>query len=164
GRGVAGGAQDDRAERFELVEAREAEIGNFVDLGLPEAAAKNVARAEVAMQDADGVNGFDTLHETTESVRRALPFERGSRLPDTEAHALLERRPLEASVHVLERNPRESRRKTRRVESPRVDEAHDEGRRRHVLVQTAERHHLFFHELAGDAGLVANDRGPENLH
>ena len=111
GRGVADGSDRDAAERGgEPLRAGDAEIGDLEDFGLAEAAAQDVARREVAVDDAHAVDREHARGQATHQVRDAVRFEREARAIDAVGDALLERRALDAAVHVLDGEPGRRRR------------------------------------------------------
>jgi hypothetical protein len=125
---------------------REAEIRDLEHLGLAETAAQHVARREVAVDDAHAMNGGDPRAQTANGMGCPYRIERVLGLVHRVDDAVLERRSLDATVHVLERNPR--RLPTTDHRTAGVDETHHERTRWHPLVQATERDgFLLSHQL-----------------
>jgi len=163
----AGRADEEAPERRRDARGpRQAEVRDLEQLVIAEAAAEDVVRLQIAVDDRHLVDGGDALRERFDGMRGAAGIERRARLLDGIRDALRERRPLRASVHVLEREPGDVERAfpAFHAKRPRVDEAHDERRRRHPLVQAPERDCLLLHHHRGRGPGIRHERRPQDLH
>jgi hypothetical protein len=119
-----------------------AEVGDLEDLGLAKTAAEHVTWGQIAMDDVHRMDRDQALRKALDGVRGANRVEREPGVLNRILHALIERRPFDATVHVFDGQPRR-RRFFENGRPARIDEAHDEGAGRDTLVQAAERHRLF---------------------
>src|SRR5690349_17787099 len=97
------------------------------------------------MQHAHRVDRTDAREQASQCARDPWGLEGVARALDTVCNPLLERRALLAAVYQLDRKPRQSEPSQPRREwrLAGIEEPNHEGRRRHVLIQPAERHSLF---------------------
>ncbi len=151
--------------RDHTIGASHTEVGYFEDFAQAESAAKHVIGFDIAMDDADFVDGRQSFGQAFDGMCSATHIEGLSNVANGILDSIGEGSSFESTMHIFDGDPEqfEGAKAFAPYERASVNQSNNEGSRGHALVEPSESNGLFLHDESGLWTESAHKSGTQDL-